>query len=607
MSVHSYLMEEFTQNHSILCKCKTYVDGISLPTEPSGQFSSTDALEIASINRVISDISEILRSPVEIYPAKMDSIGTLDSKYTSKFDDISEDIIKLDSLLIEMNNILKLSESNGDTFQDGLNFSTSVSVTIANIRLSDYVTIDENGECVFNNENISDYFNKLSSTVNSEKYVPGGVYSYVSNDISDIDYCLIELLMCGCVKKDGLNVEEIQYIVNTSQVLADSNGTYSDFWNKVSGDIGIMVSELFKNNQYLMEDKSRNPEAYKKMVDLNALSDITAALCSYTSDIEKKIANKKAGEQEIKDLEKRRSQYFSTNSYWNTDDTSIFMKDMNLTKQISEIEERIKGCCTDINIEYFEPNKNDMNSGGHYSIKIGDDEIKADIYEFSEETNDTLKSAKLQNVKASALNFCDSLKYGITNEKGELKITRNDYIEKNYTYEKKAQDMVGLLKALPVVGEYIGYVYDGYELIDSFTNDEKNSVSSTETVLSDAVSISKPKSKVGKGVKKGASSAIQIVKTITGIEETKKQLGDEYDKKYDFDKRMDEQKQRIKKNNNEKNLDDIISGNTRKYRSIDKNTGTEDIKTKSDHLFSFTVYYDKKHKVDVSDNRVYNE
>ena len=70
---------------------------------------------------------------------------------------------------------------------------------------------------------------------------------------------------------------------------------------------------------------------------------------------------------------------------------------------------------------------------------------------------------------------------------------------------------------------------------------------------------------------------------------------------------MDEQKQRIKKNNNEKNLDDIISGNTRKYRSIDKNTGTEDIKTKSDHLFSFTVYYDKKHKVDVSDNRVYNE
>ena len=116
MSVHSYLMEEFTQNHSILCKCKTYVDGISLPTEPSGQFSSTDALEIASINRVISDISEILRSPVEIYPAKMDSIGTLDSKYTSKFDDISEDIIKLDSLLIEMNNILKLSESNGKCF-----------------------------------------------------------------------------------------------------------------------------------------------------------------------------------------------------------------------------------------------------------------------------------------------------------------------------------------------------------------------------------------------------------------------------------------------------------------------------------------------------------
>ena len=188
-----------------------------------------------------------------------------------------------------------------------------------------------------------------------------------------------------------------------------------------------------------------------------------------------------------------------------------------------------------------------------------------------------------------------------------MKITRDDYIEKNYTYEKKAQDMVGLLKALTVVGEYIGYVYDGYELIDRFTNDEKNSVSSTETVLSDAVSISKPKSKVCKGVKKGASSAIQIVKTITGIEETKKQLGDEYDKKYDFDKRMDEQKQRIKKNNNEKNLDDIISGNTRKYRSIDKNTGTEDIKTKSDHLFSFTVYYDKKHKVDVSDNRVYNE
>ncbi len=624
MGIHSYLSGEYAENKAKLDACEKRISETVLSSEPSSQFSFRDAVQVSTFNSVIEDLMKIVKNPVCVYLVNKSAINHSDSFWGAKIGDSISDISQLTSTFKSMTEVMNVSEKNGMTFKDGLGgcMSEYVYSGITKIKISDYVTIDENGKYSYNYEKIDQIFSDMKSdfVIYEEGETGlGQTFRNIANTkiggVSEEDYYIVEAILYTCALGDDLNVEAIEKILNSSKNMIGANetayigdipfknynGKYSEFWKRVASDIGSVNSYLMKCNSDLLGDPSKNEElGYRRLVNFNALSDVTTAFSEYAGDIEDTYRTKLYLESKLPEVEEKAS--LNDWDRWNLYSKLLIMEYGMTAGQLDDYAEnmrkRLENCNTEINLEFVSHNVDDeidRSIGGRYKLSVNGKE-KANIYEFSECTNDTISNAIKDDTKYTATKILESFKY---NAETKYK-SADDYVNEKFTAEDKLRVGLDIIESLPVVGDTVSLVDDCVTVVDDIyeiTEDNGKSIdeaaASGTDVISDIINESN-----NKKVKAGSKSILKIVKVgfeVHGkIEDYKK----EYNNMVAYDKEIEELQTKVNAESDvEKVLEKIKDHNKEIYPTKDNRKVTAE----KEH-FSFTVHTNQK--IVVSDNRI---
>lgn len=626
MADHNFLTDTYDSNTAILDECKAHIAEIVLPSEPASQFDEADMsihVIVQAINSVLPEVSQLFEGQAYMYRFAKKGVCIVDGEYAPKFD--IEDIHTFKTGITTMLTTMEVAQARSVTFLDtgnGTTISSSLkrdtATFIAAVKISDYITQSENG-VEYNNDAICKLFTDMKC-----------------GTIPEENYYIVEKILLTCVSEDGLNTDEIEFILNSSKNMVIvrtfneeregqqyittryNKGLLYTFWARISKDFSNSSAYLFECNKELLNDPDncKMPE-YQKLININALFDIITAYTSYTTQIESNCVSREQLEDDLQQLNKGR--VLESDGWYDGTCVSVLRglvgQSFNPENYIAEQKQFIANFESNITINYekrpkvYDPRTDtyyqDLSKGTYYTIADNSQTI-AFVYEFSENTNRTLESAKKVYTAHEAEVILQSFKYNVS----DYYTDADDYVKKNTAPSDYVRYGYDVLESLPLVGDYVAIfddvsstLADGAEYLSEIQSDENNDASATDTI-NGALDISKDFASdpaemfdgdKAKSRKKGAKSVIKIAKVGVEAYQNTEDLKKEYEAKKAYDEQIDQAISDIKYNGTDLSIDQLIASNVvnRSQTTIEK------------RQFSFTVYADGR--VVASSNAIDND
>lgn len=192
MGMHSFLADEYEQNVLILQDCESCV----------GDTEGNDAMLPSARPGVVAEFP----SDCDIQVMGVNHVVGSDSENAKQLDDPISDIASFTTILNNMTTIMSGADNNGfypDFSSCSSSLNSGMIESIAKIKFKDYASYNnETNEYEYNNEKIDQLFDSMKS-----------------GEITLEQYKIIEEILLTCVSgKDGkLNIDELQYIMNSSR------------------------------------------------------------------------------------------------------------------------------------------------------------------------------------------------------------------------------------------------------------------------------------------------------------------------------------------------------------------------------------------------------
>lgn len=611
MSTHNYTTESYNGNVQILKNSISRINQTILPSDPISQFSMGYSVEIASFNSVLSDLQEICAKTISVYEKAKSEVCGNDTDSAAKLEDPLSDIAVLTNVLNNMTSVMGKG-TDGGLISNFAGYTAAMSTLvydgISDIRLSDYVTYDdETGKYTYDNDKIKELLLSKNLCGGSRIYIP----CVMGTDWADEDIYIIEKILYTCVSSSGVNSDELEQIFKSSMDM-DSE-SYKSLWSRISSDISAVANTAFNvNASYLSDSSNKGKEDYKALVNINSLKDIVNAFYGFSDDISEIQSEKGELESELEKLK--------MSDKGLTFDVNIFGFDVEiggalLTDREKAVKDRIEqlenkiGNYNDLDLKITYESGSTKNEGGHYKITLNDDTkangTSASIYEYSSDTNCTLMGAKIDITKDDAIQALESLKTD-----ADMYDTYEDYMNAKITEEEKSAMALKVAKSVPVVGEYVTLVDDAVTIIEG-VNDKISGTSTAKEDVGTAKSVTSVEKTITSKIEgddgKTASNSVGAVGTVIEAYDTAESTKEKYEKEWEngkaYNDEIDKKIESIRNGNDtEKNIDQVINANIVNHKKEDSNC-----EVANKELFSFTIYKrDDKRQVKISDNRIAN-
>ena len=584
MADHNFLTDTYNSNTAILDECKAHIAEIILPSEPASQFDDADMsthLIVQAINSVLPEVSQLFEGQAYMYRFAKKGVCIVDGEYAPKLDDPIEDVRKFISSISSMSNLMTVRCST-NSFIGSLAADVNgiLASGIASIELSDYMTLNGDGQYVYDIDSIKHLFGEI-------KY---------AKSVTQKDILLIESLLYSCVSGDVIDAENLEMILNASLLATNESNKerFPEMWNWISREMCVYTEALISQNYDILTPQGGTLsedelELKRKIKSLIMLNDTVKVMDSRAKSIQSSRLQGEAVllEEYYKDGYDHLSDYLTKNGI-----TGLF-SEKKLNEYNDTRDKRIQEAAKAGHISLtFHPEGDTDNLLPYLEFGVGDTSI-AFIQEFTSASNTSLLEASEQ-VSISA---AESYLKAFMNEDVEG-LTEEEYVEKNYTFNDEFDETLSYIKAIPVIGEAVSLtetmVGAEFAMIDAMTIEEmdgeqrKDVVDSTLDATGELVGKipdDNPKVKV---VTKTIKMGTKIVKTGYDDNEKKEKLRQEYQKKI-------QENEAIKQS-----IENIKSG-TPAIKQLAVFNGATDESTSGAARYSFSfIYYTDTQEVDTS-------